>query len=86
MTDSVTVEQCDRDAAAALLIFAGEKKAYREGVLAGRHDGDAYVVICARHRIAERERCAGIAYRTCAETHHVTLGDKCAQAIREPKP
>ena len=31
---------------------------------------------------AERERCAQIAYRVCAETRHVTLGDKAAAAIR----
>ncbi|MES2030895.1 MAG: hypothetical protein V4477_17070 [Pseudomonadota bacterium] len=28
------------------------------------------------------ERCAKIAYRVCAETRHVTLGDKAAAAIR----
>ena len=31
---------------------------------------------------AERERCVGVAYTTCAETRHVTLGDKVATAIR----
>jgi hypothetical protein len=31
---------------------------------------------------AEREACAQVAYRICAETRHVTLGDKAADAIR----
>lgn len=31
---------------------------------------------------AERERAAQIGYRVCAETRHVTLGDKVAAAIR----
>ncbi len=31
---------------------------------------------------AEREACAQIAYRVCAETRHVTLGDKAAAEIR----
>ena len=31
---------------------------------------------------AGMERAAEIAYRTCAETRHVSLGDKCTQAIR----
>lgn len=34
--------------------------------------------------LAERERCAQIAYRICAETRHVTLGDACATAIPHP--
>lgn len=29
------------------------------------------------------EDAANVAYRTCAETRHVTLGDKCATAIRQ---
>ena len=29
------------------------------------------------------ERAAGVAYVTCAETRHVTLGDKAATAIRK---
>lgn len=33
-------------------------------------------------RADERERCARVAYRICAETRHVTLGDKTASAIR----
>jgi hypothetical protein len=32
---------------------------------------------------AERERAAQIGYRVCAETRHVTLGDKVAAAIRQ---
>lgn len=35
---------------------------------------------------AERERCAQIAYRVCAETRHVTLGGRSAAAIRSGEP
>lgn len=37
--------------------------------------------VVARAILAERQRCAGIAYRVCAETRHVTLGDKARDAI-----
>lgn len=37
--------------------------------------------VVARAILAERTRCAGIAYRVCAETRHVTLGDKARDAI-----
>lgn len=33
-----------------------------------------------------RERCAILGYAICAETRHVTLGDKVAQAIRNLEP
>lgn len=37
--------------------------------------------------LVERERCAQIAYATCASTRHVTLGDECVLAIRrQPLP
>lgn len=74
----VEVTREDREAAAAAF--------YCKPLLDAKHNTDRRVQAFARHRIAERERCAGIAYQTCAETRHVTLGDKCAQAIREPKP
>lgn len=37
--------------------------------------------IIAKAILAERERCAEIAYRVCSETRHVTLGDKASAAI-----
>jgi hypothetical protein len=36
--------------------------------------------------MAERERCAQVSYRTCAETRHVKLGQACAAAIRGDQP
>lgn len=51
---------------------------------------NADAVIKARLRMQYRtgyntaiEQAAATAYRTCAETRHVTLGDKAAEAIRE---
>ena len=41
---------------------------YQAGLTAGKRAG--------------MERAAEIAYRACAEARHVSLGDKCAQAIR----
>lgn len=35
---------------------------------------------------AERERCATIGYITCAETRHVTLGNKVREAIIRSQP
>lgn len=49
---------------------------------------DSHPLIQAFHAMflagkrAGMERAAEIAYRTCAETRHVSLGDKCTQAIR----
>lgn len=40
-------------------------------------------LLCALAAILEvTERAAGLAYATCAETRHVTLGDKVATALR----
>lgn len=39
----------------------------------------------AEARAQEREQCAQIGYRVCAETRHVTLGDKVAATIRSQK-
>lgn len=33
-----------------------------------------------------RERCAMLGYAICAETRHVTLGDKVSEAIRNLEP
>lgn len=56
------------------------------------HDGQRLVLnekkvlaVIAKAVVDERERCAAIAYRVCAETRHVTLGDKAAEAIRTPE-
>lgn len=34
--------------------------------------------------MTERKRCAKIGYATCAETRHVSLGDKVSEAILTP--
>jgi len=34
-----------------------------------------------KERNKVRRECAMVAYRTCAETRHVTIGDKCSEAI-----
>lgn len=49
--------------------------------MGGSYSFDAFATVFARAIQAERQRCAGIAYRVCAETRHVTLGDKVRDAI-----
>lgn len=55
-------------------------------IRAGKCDSHPFVQAFTRALLAERERQkerdANIGYRVCAETRHVTLGDKVAQAIR----
>jgi hypothetical protein len=46
-------------------------------------DTDALAEYVEKERTAERERCAKIGYRICAETRHVTLADKVDAAIRQ---
>jgi len=36
----------------------------------------------ARAIMAERDRSAAVGYRVCAQSHHVTLGERVAAAIR----
>lgn len=45
---------------------------------------DRMAVHIARALMAERERCAAVGYWVCAETRHVTLGDKVRGAINQP--
>jgi len=75
MTD-VKVEQCDVDLAARIAKDFGFDVSH----------SDWLSPKLAHHRQAAekatRERDAGIAYWKCAETRHVTLGDKVATAIR----
>ena len=96
MTDSVTVEQCDRDAAADILDeIASLTQNDGIGQVAdlirdGEYDEHDTVLRVARHRIAERERCEGIAEDFGASPG--TMGPALvtrraiAQAIREHKP
>lgn len=49
--------------------------------MGGSYSFDAFAAVFAKAIFAERQRCAGIAYRVCAETRHVTLGDKARDAI-----
>lgn len=49
--------------------------------MGGSYSFDAFATVLAKVIFAERQRCAGIAYRVCAETRHVTLGDKVRDAI-----
>lgn len=46
----------------------------------GEQDRMFSAVACAI--LDERERAANVAYRVCAETRHVTLGEAAAAAIR----
>jgi hypothetical protein len=46
-------------------------------------DTDALAEYAEKVRAEERERCAKIGYRICAETRHVTLADKVDAAIRQ---
>ena len=101
MTDSVTVEQCDRDAAYEAYFECYEytpNDLWLEALRSGKHDDDPQVQTLARHRIAERERCAGIAETlpigggtpsSWINTNESPMGATrrhIAQAIREPKP
>ena len=83
----LTVEQPITDEQIAAASDAAFELAERI-VLGNQGVGNAAVLIdrlLAAHRIAALEEAAGVAYRTCAETRHVTLGDKCAAAIRALK-
>ena len=51
---------------------------YYEGAL----DDDHHMAIALAAIIETRDRDAALAYRVCAETRHVTLGDKVSAAIR----
>ena len=55
-------------------------------LLSGKYDDHLYIEVCHAMFLAGKragmERAAEIAYRTCAETRHVSLGDKCTKAIR----
>ena len=84
MTD-VKVEQCDRSLAAAIE-SNGVNHTLTDSIIAGNEDESWLVLKIAQFRQAaekaQQERDAGIAYWKCAETRHVTLGDKVATAIR----
>ncbi|MBK9496689.1 MAG: hypothetical protein IPO08_19745 [Xanthomonadales bacterium] len=79
MTDSV--EQCDRDAAQS---FADDN------TLCGCDKCiPVYAAAFARHRIAERERCAKIVEARVEPSWHLAAKNAAyviAKAIREPKP
>lgn len=47
----------------------------------GMRDDAASVRSAAFAIVAERQRCADAAYRTCAETRHVKLGNAARNAI-----
>lgn len=49
----------------------------------GMRDGVASVRSAASAIMAERQRCADIAYRACAETRHVKLGEAARKAITQ---
>ena len=76
--EQVQVIQADRDAAEALR----GSPAYALGF----YDHTPLVQAFARHRITATaealEAAAQAAYLMCAETRHVTLGDKVVAAIR----
>lgn len=50
-------------------------------IQSGMRDYTVSVRSAAQAIMAERQRCADIAYRTCAETRHVKLGDASRKAI-----
>jgi hypothetical protein len=56
------------------------------GVIEQMNEAFAAALLAEREAATarERERAAAIGYRVCAETRHVTLGDKVAAAIRSP--
>lgn len=90
-TQDAIVTQRARDAAADLrswlppLAGSREVSAMRDGGL----DDGAFVRAFARFQAeiesATIELCAGAGYIACAETRHVTLGDKVRTAIRNLK-
>ena len=95
MTDqpkqNAIVSQRDREIAADIwrdyVAKVGEiiaERCMREG---GLDDGLPSIVATYRAEIesATIELCAGAGYIACAETRHVTLGDKVRTAIRNPK-
>ena len=95
MTDSVNVEQCDREAAADILDeIASLTQDDGIGQVAdlirdGEYDEHDTVLRVARHRIAERERCAKIVEARVEPSWHSAAKNGAqliAQAIREPKP
>lgn len=81
----------DEDRKAAAEIYQNRRDHdMHKWILYGRCDADPIVQAFARHRIAAEQRgyqqgmeeAAWVAYRVCAETRHVTLGDRIATAIR----
>jgi hypothetical protein len=54
------VEQCDRVAAASYMKVISDNRWSQSGILGGGCDNTTVVLAFAAHRIAERERCAGI--------------------------
>lgn len=78
----VEVIQIDRDAAARIVRWlnlsrvSGHQQHYAEMIEAGHQDGDEIVRECARHRLAERERCCRVAEMSCPGVI------SCADAIR----
>lgn len=82
----VEVTQEDREAYLAMNMLPEFDAA---DVRAGLWDKVTGLQAFARHRIAAEnaalERAAGVAYAACAKTHHVSLGDHCAAAIRALK-
>lgn len=49
----------------------------------GEYAEDGTRAVIAEAIMAERERCAAAGYWVCAETRHVTLGDKVRVAIKK---
>lgn len=83
----VEVTQADREAAASALDMNPNSMTWERLTAAHRTptqiwQANRVAQAFATHRIAERERCARIGYRICAETRHVSLGDDVEQTIR----
>lgn len=65
---TVVVEQVDRDAAAALTVAVGHVgSAFTAHITEGLEDDTSLVQAFARHRLAERERCAKVADASAAK-------------------
>ncbi|HKR17673.1 hypothetical protein [Rhizorhapis sp.] len=81
------ISQAARDFAAEYLPTADEDcgECERGLMCDGGMDHHWLVQAIGRAMADQRERDAEIAYRVCAETRHVTLGDKAATAIRAQK-
>jgi len=60
MTTEIIVEKVDREAAVALTRFLGEPESFISDMLDGLLDGTDTVQAFARHRLAERKRCAEV--------------------------